>query len=65
LIYFWKKDQWEMYDLAHDPDELHNLYHDPGQQEIVAQLKAELYRLKKELKDDDQYAYQQPPPGTD
>jgi arylsulfatase A-like enzyme len=65
LIYFWKKDQWEMYDLARDPDELHNLYNDPAQQQTVANLKAELYRLKKEVKDDDQYANQQPPPGTD
>jgi arylsulfatase A-like enzyme len=65
LIYFWKKDQWEMYDLVRDPDELHNLYNDPAQQETVAKLKAELYRLKKEVKDDDQYANQQPPPGTD
>jgi arylsulfatase A-like enzyme len=64
LIYFWKKDQWEMYDLVKDPDELHNLYNDPAQQETVAQLKKELYRLKKEVKDDDQYAYQQPPPGV-
>jgi len=60
LIYFWKKDQWEMYDLVNDPAELHNLYQDPAQAETVAKLKAELYRLKKELKDDDQFAYEQP-----
>ena len=65
LIYFWKKNQWEMYDLSTDPDELHNLYNDPGQQQTVAGLKAEMYRLKKEVKDDDQYANQQPPPGSD
>ena len=65
LIYFWKKDQWEMYDLTKDPDELHNLYNDSGQKDTVARLKAELYRLKKEVKDDDQYAYEQPPPGVD
>ncbi|HTL55516.1 MAG TPA: hypothetical protein VL361_07540 [Candidatus Limnocylindrales bacterium] len=29
------------------------------------QLKAELYRLKKEDNDIDQYAEQQPPPGVD
>jgi len=65
LIYFWKKEQWEMYDLVKDPDELHNLYNDPAQKKTVAELKAELYRLKKEVKDDDQYAVQQPPPGVD
>ncbi len=47
-----------------DPDELHNLYSDPPQAETVAQLKKELYRLKKEVKDDDQFATQQPPPGA-
>ena len=65
LICFWKKDQWEMYDLVKDPDELHNLYNDPAQKETVAKLKAELFRLKKEVKDEDQYAYEQPPPGVD
>jgi arylsulfatase A-like enzyme len=65
LIYFWKKDQWEMYNLVKDPDELHNLYNDPSQKQVVADLKKELYRLKKEVKDDDQFAYEQPPPGVD
>jgi arylsulfatase A-like enzyme len=65
LIYFWKKDQWEMYDLVKDPDELHNLYNDPDQAGTVAKLKAELFRLKKELKDDDRYADEQPPGGVD
>ena len=64
LIYFWKKDQWEMYDLAKDPDELHNLYNEPAQKEIVAKLKTELYRLKREVKDEDQFAYEQPPEGA-
>ena len=56
LIYFWKKDQWELYDLRKDPDEMHNLYEDPSQKEVVANLKREMYRLKKELKDDDRFA---------
>jgi arylsulfatase A-like enzyme len=65
LIHFWKKGQWEMYDLAKDPNELNNLYDDPAQREVVASLKGELYRLKRELKDEDQFAEQQPPPGVD
>ena len=65
LIYFWKKDQWEMYDLVKDPAELHNIYQDPAQADTVASLKKELYRLKKELKDDDQFANGQPHTGVD
>jgi arylsulfatase A-like enzyme len=65
LIYFWKKDQWEMFDLVKDPNELVNVYSDPAQQTVVAQLKTELYRLKKELKDNDQFADQQLPGGVD
>jgi arylsulfatase A-like enzyme len=65
LIYFWKKDQWELYDLRKDPGEMHNLYNDPAQQSVVALLKTELYRLKKELKDDDQFADTSLPDGVD
>ena len=65
LIYFWKKNQWELYDLLKDPDELRNIYDDPEQKGTAERLKAELYRLKRELKDDDQYANEQPPPGVD
>jgi arylsulfatase A-like enzyme len=60
LIYYWKKDQWECYDLVADPMEMHNIYNEPKAQKLVAQLKQELYRLKKEVKDDDQFANQQP-----
>ena len=35
LIYFWKKDQWELFDLTKDPKELHNIYADPAAQETV------------------------------
>jgi arylsulfatase A-like enzyme len=65
LIHYWKQDQWEMYDLARDPREMRNLYDDPAHAPAVARLKAELQRLKKELKDDDQFADQQPPDGVD
>jgi arylsulfatase A-like enzyme len=65
LMYFWKKDQWECYDLVHDPDELHNLAYDPAHAELVAKLKAELYRLKKEVQDNDEYADRQPTTSSD
>jgi arylsulfatase A-like enzyme len=65
LIYYWKKDQWELFDLVKDPFEMHNLYGQPGHEAITATLKAELQRLKKEVKDDDQLANDQIPNGVD
>jgi arylsulfatase A-like enzyme len=65
LIYFWKKDQWELFDLTHDPYELHNLYGEPGQDTLTATLKTELYRLKQALGDTDQFANEQLPNGVD
>jgi arylsulfatase A-like enzyme len=65
LIYFWKKDQWELFDLVNDPGELHNLHGEPGQESLTAALKAELARLKRDLRDDDQLAERQLPNGVD
>jgi arylsulfatase A-like enzyme len=61
LIYFWTKNQWEMYDLAKDPGEMRNLAGDPAHKELLAQLKTELRRLKQEVRDDDQFATQSMP----
>src|SRR4029450_13717350 len=65
LIYFWKKDQWELFDLANDPYELHNLYGEPGLEQLTATLKAELSRLKQSVGDNDQFANDQFPNGVD
>ena len=52
LIHFYNDiDEWELYDLKNDPDELRNIYNDPAQADIVKQLKAELSRLRAEYKD--------------
>jgi arylsulfatase A-like enzyme len=65
LIHFWKKDQWELYDLKKDPNELDNLHGRPGQEKLTLQLQAELQRLKRELRDEDQLASEQIPNGVD
>ena len=65
LIYFWKKDQWELYDLVNDPLEMNNIYGQPGQEKITATLKAELLRLKQAVHDEDQLANEQLPNGVD
>src|SRR5699024_12546157 len=46
--------EWELFDLTEDPMEMNNCYSDPAYKNVVKELKDELYRLKKELKDDDQ-----------
>jgi arylsulfatase A-like enzyme len=60
LIYYWKKDAYEMYDLTKDPSEQHNLLYDEAQKPEVAakfaELKAEIARLQKEYRDEGQYA---------
>ena len=65
LIYYWTKDQWELFDLVNDPTEMNNLYGQPGHERITAELKAELVRLKKALRDEDQLANVQLPNGVD
>lgn len=56
LVYFNKLDQWELFDLEKDPHEMNNVYNDPAYAETVKKLKEQLYKLKKELKDEDQFA---------
>jgi hypothetical protein len=51
--------------LKKDPIEMHNLYGDPASAAITKQLRAELYRLKKELKDNDQAAFDLPKDDVD
>jgi arylsulfatase A-like enzyme len=65
LIYYKKIDQWELFDLSKDPHELKNVYADPAYAKQAAELKDELYRLKKELKDEDQFEDRLPKGGVD
>jgi len=60
LIYFNKINQWELFDLKKDPHELNNLYGKPAYADTVQSLKAEMYRLKKELKDENQFEKELP-----
>jgi hypothetical protein len=42
-----------------------NIYEDVENKRLIGKLKTELYRLKKELKDNDEFANEQPPNGVD
>lgn len=58
LIYFNRIDEWELFDLKKDPQEMNNVYAKPTYAERIKQLKGELVRLKKELRDENQFADQ-------
>lgn len=46
LINFYNIDEWELYDLERDPNELTSIYEDSQSQEVVATLKTELEQLR-------------------
>jgi hypothetical protein len=56
LIHYWKIDQWELFDLIRDPNEMKNLASDPASQTVMADLKARILRLQAELGDTGQFA---------
>ena len=49
LIHFYKLDQWELFDLANDPDELQSVYGHPDYAAPRQRLLDELKRLRSEL----------------
>lgn len=52
LIHFYYDiDEWELYDILKDPEEMDNLAEVPSCKEIMAELKEELYALQAEYKD--------------
>jgi arylsulfatase A-like enzyme len=51
LAYFYETNEWELYDLQKDPQELHSVYADPAYAPVVAELKVELTRLRTLYKD--------------
>jgi arylsulfatase A-like enzyme len=56
LIHFFVDPQeWELYDLKADPDEMNNLYGKPGNEELTAQLKERLTALRAETEDTYEY----------
>lgn len=56
LIYFPTINEWEAFDLVLDPSEMRNIYDDPAAQPVIAKLKEELARLRRELADNDEFA---------
>src|SRR6185503_5396866 len=58
VIHFYTLNEWEMYDLEKDPNELKNVYFSPEYREVRETMTAELERMKKELKDETRWSEQ-------
>jgi arylsulfatase A-like enzyme len=46
LIHFYEVGEWELYDLARDPDEMVSVYGDPAYADVLARLEDELAALR-------------------
>ncbi|MCP4723643.1 MAG: sulfatase-like hydrolase/transferase [bacterium] len=57
LIHFYNDiDEWELYDLQEDPNEVNNVYNDDRYRSVVTELKQELERLRGKYGDSDELA---------
>jgi arylsulfatase A-like enzyme len=61
LIHFYTIDQWELFDLEKDPQEMKSVYDDPAYAQTVADLKKELTRLMDHYQDDGTSVVEFPP----
>ena len=51
MHFYYSMDEWELYDLEADPNEMNNIYSE-APKELIEELKKELNVLRKEYKDD-------------
>jgi arylsulfatase A-like enzyme len=50
LIHYYLINEWELFDLQKDPDELKSVYDDPAYASVLQDLKAELQRLREQYR---------------
>ncbi len=53
IHFYYDVDEWELYDLAKDPQEIHNVYHEVTYKNTVKELKKKLEALRLKYKDSD------------
>jgi arylsulfatase A-like enzyme len=54
MHFYYDIDEWEMYDLEKDPQEMNNVYDDPDYAEVREELHQKLEDLRKEYGDSDE-----------
>jgi arylsulfatase A-like enzyme len=53
IHYFEEPEEFELYDIQNDPEEMNNLYDNPAFMDVVAQLRERMTELRRELNDPD------------
>ena len=58
LMHFYNDiDEWELFDLKTDPEQMHNIYGRPGTEKLTLKLKKELLRLQEQYDDPIRFKY--------
>ncbi len=53
MHFYYDIDEWELYDLQKDPQEMHNLYNDPSYSKVRKDMHRKLDKLRKKYRDSD------------
>lgn len=56
IHYYYDIDEWELFDIKNDPDEMKNVYDDPSYADIKKELHKKLVRIMKEFNDSEDLA---------
>jgi hypothetical protein len=54
MHFYYDVDEWEMYDLEKDPQEMRSVYNDPAYADVQKELHARLEELRKKYGDSDE-----------
>ncbi|QNL51683.1 sulfatase [Olivibacter sp. SDN3] len=54
IHFYYDVDEWELYDLKEDPQELRNVYDDPSYQTVSQEMRKKLTELRKKYKDSEE-----------
>ncbi len=54
MHFYYDVDEWELYDLEADQEEMNNVYGQEGYEEITAELKEEMKKLQEKYKEPDE-----------